>query len=431
MIRIDRLALAAACASVAPAAAAQPGRDCGPVSFPLWQESVHLIATATPETVPAGPGAVQGQVVRMERAGGPDAARLPAGADRAVLVPWGCGDDFITRPWTETARWVESGVRGLFWANLRPREQWVDGLPTLDVAEPLEQPYTVDPEEWAGDPEAPLTVDEAFALMEVMPRRDAFLADPEAAVQPMLAWARAHPGPARRDPGSYVIGYLALKIRGVRLARLEPPVAGTYRFTLSVNGDAPRTFYARTWSSPRLEWDLGPPEGPDYDAMVNAPLAGYVLDVDGSASVDSLRRDPAWEAQPDGFGVLAPPDGALSVREPPERGPDGASIWRGMVALEMASQALPRDSTLARVVRADLRRWRRRAQADEPQEILARFVLGPDGSVTIEQTSRMDDGTVVVLRGERISRETIPTPARRIVGGKGAADAGGGVVDGG
>lgn len=412
MIRIGGLALGVACACMAPSAAAQPGRDCGPVDFPDLQDGVHLVATAKADTLPAGSGAMHGQVVRLERAGGPDAARIPAGAERAVLVPWGCGDDFITRPWTESARWVEPGVRGLFWAVLRPREQWVGSVPTFDVAEPLEQPYTVDPAEWAGDPGAPLNVDQAFAFMEALPRRDAFLANPEGAVRPLVAWARAHPGLARRDPASSAVGYLVLRARAARLAKFEPPVAGTYRFTVSVNGGAPRTFYARTWSTPLHERDPEPPAERDYAAMLDRPMVGYVLNLDGAASVDSLRREPGVETRPDGIVVTEQADGAVSVLVPQESGPDGARVWRGNVALELAAKALPRDSVLARVARAEEARWVRRAEADQPEEILARFVLRPDGSVTVEQTSELDDGTVVVVRGERISRETIPTPVR-------------------
>jgi hypothetical protein len=421
MIRTVRgLALAAACACMAPSAAAQPGRDCGPVPFPNLQDGVHLVATAKADTLPAGPGSMHGQVVRLERAGGPDAARIPAGADRAVLVPWGCGEDFITRPWTESARWVEPGARGLFWAVLRPRDQWVGGLPTFDVAEPLEQPYTWDPAEWAGEPDAPLNVDQAFEFVEALPRRDAFLADPEGAVRPLIAWARAHPGLAQREPAGGGVEGLVLRARGARLARFESPVAGTYRFTVSVNGGAPRTFFARTWSTPRHERPQEPPAGRDYAAMLDQPMVGYVLDVDGAASADSLLREPGVETLPDGFVVTAEPDGAVSVLLPPESGPDGARVWRGGVALEVAAKALPRDSVLARVARADEARWLRRANAGQPEEILARFVLRPDGSVTIEQRSELDDGTVVVVRGERISRETIPTPTIRLARGDGA-----------
>jgi hypothetical protein len=415
MIHVRAFALAAACASVAPAAAAQPGAECGPVPLPHWQQGVHLLATATADTLPAGPGAMYGQVARMERAGGPDAARLPDGAERVVLVPWGCGgDDFITRPWTESARWVQPGMRGLFWGVLRPRDQWVDGIPTLDLAEPLEQPYRIDPEEWKGEPDPPMDADQAFALLQVLPPRDAFLADPEAAIQPLLAWVRREPALAAREQAVDALGDLVLRIRSARLARVQLPVAGTYRFTVSVNGGAPRTFYARTWATPLMESNLVP-EAKDYVEMLDAPAEGYVLNLDGAAVADALDTSPRDPGDPDGMIV---------VPAQPEPGPDGTRVWQGYVGVIVAARALPDDAALARLPEAEEQGVRRRIEADLPDENLARFVLHPDGSVTVEQTTTMYDGTVVVLRGERISGETIPSPARRLVDG----DGGGGPV---
>jgi hypothetical protein len=408
MIHVRGLALAAACAFVAPAAA-QPGAECGPVPLPHWQESVHLLATATADTLPAGPGAMHGQVARMERAGGPDAARLPDGAGRVVLVPWGCGDDFVARPWTESARWVQPGLRGVFWGVLRPRDQWVDGLPTLDLAEPLEQPYRIDPEEWAGEPDPPIDADQAFALLQVLPSRAAFLADPEAAIQPLLAWVRREPALAAREQAADALGDLVLRIRGARLARVQLPVAGTYRFTVAVNGGAPRTFYARTWSAPLMESNLVP-EARDYVEMLDAPAEGYVLNLDGAAAPDALDTAP---------GDPGDPDGMIVVPAQPEPGPDGTRVWPGYVGVIVAARALPGDAVLARLPEAEEQGVRRRIEADLPDEYLARFVLHPDGSVTVEQTTTLYDGTVVVLRGERISRETIPSPARRLADGEG------------
>ena len=411
MIHVRGLAVAAVCAFVAPAAA-QPGAEWGPVPLPHWQESVHLLATATADTLPAGPGAMHGQVARMERAGGPDAAELPDGAERVVLVPWGCGDDFTTRPWTESARWVQPGFRGVFWGVLRPRDQWVDGLPTLDLAEPLEQPYRVDPEEWEGEPDPPMDADQAFALLQVLPSRAAFLADPEAAIQPLLAWVRREPALAAREQAVDALGDLVLRIRGARLARVQLPVAGTYRFTVSVNGGAPRTFYARTWSTPLMESNLVP-EAKDYVEMLDAPAEGYVLNLDGAAAPDALDTAP---------GDPGDPDGMIVVPAQPEPGPDGTRVWPGYVGVIVAARALPDDAVLARLPKAEEEGVRRRIEADLPDEYLARFVLHPDGLVTVEQTTTLYDGTVVVLRGERISRETIPMPARRL------ADGGGGKV---
>ncbi|HWK88702.1 MAG TPA: hypothetical protein VNP72_01855, partial [Longimicrobium sp.] len=152
---IPRLAFALVLASGAASPAAAD--VCTLASFPMFRGGVHVIATATADTLPAGAGHVEygpdrsernapprggiyGQVVRVERLGG-EAAGIPAGADRVVLVPWGYDAGCRTTRWHGSAAWIEPGLRGLVWAGLREREQWVDGVPTLDVHNTYQLPY--------------------------------------------------------------------------------------------------------------------------------------------------------------------------------------------------------------------------------------------------------------------------------------------------
>lgn len=407
MDRIRHLSLAAACAGAmafAPAAHA-----CSKAPFPISRDGVHLIGTATADTLPAGAagrryelepgtadGPVYGQVVRVERLGGAAAASLPSGTDRVVLVPWGYGANCRTTRWAESAVWADVGERALVWASLRPREAWVQGVPTLDVTEPYQLPYPQ--RAYADDDEGLLSIDQAFELLSVLPLWDEFEADFVTAHQPLLAWARANPELARRPPAAMMVERVESVLRAERLARLDPPLAGTYRFTLSVDGDAPRTFHARTRAVPESEWD--PAEFTDgwRSRALDDPFTGYTLGFEAAPAATVLAvagRRPEREGY---FGVLAP-----------EPGLDGAQLWRGTISLDFAA-ILPGDSALARIRREERELMIRRHEAEDvaPEETRARFLLCPDGSVTVEQTVVMGEGRVVVLRGERISRVTLP-----------------------
>lgn len=217
MIGIHTLSLAAALAFPAPAAAPA----CVMAAFAPWHDGVHLIATATADTAPAGDGGreyerqpggpggpVFGQVMRVERLGGPDAGSVGEGADRVVLVPWAYGAECEMERWAASARWVQPGERGLFLASLRPRDRWMDGLPTLDVFEPYQLPFPQRVREGmadTGDADPVLTVEEAFEVIDLLPRFSAFRENRPAALRPLLEWSRAHPELARRYPASEIL----------------------------------------------------------------------------------------------------------------------------------------------------------------------------------------------------------------------------------
>ena len=428
MNRIRSLAAACACAAaLAPAGA----HACSFAPFPTTRDGVHLIGTAMADTLLAGTGgmehgtgpghsgpggdrAVYGQVVRVERLGGSEAASLPPGTDRVVLVAWDYGADCRTMLRTGTARWVEPGTRGLFWAGLRPREQWVDGLPTLDVGDPYHLPYTPERglrEAENGDADADahavMSVDQAFDFLGVLPLWEEYEANVEATALSLLAWARQHPDLARRFPASMAVRDAEYGLRHARLKRVEPPLAGSYRFSVSVDGDAPRTFFARTRSAPTTEWN--PWRGPDdpYFPGADAPLHGYSLLLTATTTADSLPIvcGPDRDMRREGYvSVLAAPDSVV----------DGVQLWRGRMELGLLTSAFPGDSVLVRLSRAEDQRMTQRIMAGErddgPVVIPGRFLLRPDGSVTMEQVTELGDGRRVVIHGERISRVTVPDP---------------------
>lgn len=412
MIRIHKRSVAAACACIAVAALPAGAHACSLAPFPIFRGGVHLIATVAADTVLAGPGDVRytlergdaertvyGQVATVEQVPGADAAIFPAGINRVVLVPWGYDASCRRTLWTSSARWVEPGTRGLFiWADLRPREQWVEGVPTFDVGDPYQTPY---PQKAYGD--SLRSIEQVIELLELLPLQAEYEADAEAARRPLLAWARANPELARRYPASALVRDAVYDVRYARLKRIDSPLAGTYRFTVSVNGDAPRTFYARTYAAPDEEWSPWTPGERNVGPALDDPFRGYTFQLAGATSADLLPT----LAQPERDMSH---DGHLSVLAAPERGPGGVQVWHGEMGLYLATSQFPGDSALVQAVRAASERSMRRVEADQPEEIAARLMLRPDGSVTMEQTTLLDDGPSVVIRGERISRVTIPDP---------------------
>lgn len=403
MSRVRHTLIGAACGWVfaSPSAA----HACTIFPFPTFRDRVHMIVTAEADTLMSGPGPVRhvphpgetdrhiyGQVARVERVGGVGAAMLPAAMERVVLVPWEVDNLCRTTRWALSARWVQPGIRALFTAIPRPREHWAGGLPTFDLYSAFHAPPD------SGDQALVLSVDQLFGLLERLPLGPELAADPEGAYRPVLEWLRADPGRARLSPASQIAWITVLRVRDARLGRVRPPLAGTYRFTASVNGGEPLTFHARTSAVPESEWR--PYQESDSLPGVDDPLQGYYLWLTAAGPAGSLEPCMGGRCR----------RGLVLVLANPEPGPDGARVWRGDVDLSLLSSALPDNRALAQAARAEFARFNRRADAGEPEEILARFVLRPDGSVVVEQTSVLDDGQTVTIRGERVSRDSFPRP---------------------
>lgn len=175
---------------------------------------------------------------------------------------------------------------------------------------------------------------------------------------------------------------------------------------MTVDGDTPRTFYARTRSTALSEWNPDGNPGAESPAP-DEPIAGYTLIVAASAYADSL---PVVCDGDRDMGHVS----SVAVAAVPERRADGVRVWRGRVEPSLAGRALPGDSVLAAVERAEFERM----LAGEPPRLPAglrgrtpaRFLTRPDGSVAVEQTLVLHDARAVVITGERLSRVTIPHP---------------------
>jgi hypothetical protein len=144
------------------------------------------------------PGPPYGQVVRVERVGGPDSLRVLAALTQsggeAVLVDWLLTGSCTTGLRESRQPWLVPGERVFVTATLRGQAGWVDGRPTFDVRA-TEFPYSGRPH-WfpngrLGEPG--LSLDEYWRLYEALPAHRELELGSATALAPLQAWQRAHP----------------------------------------------------------------------------------------------------------------------------------------------------------------------------------------------------------------------------------------------
>gem|GEM_PF-1758240 len=385
-----------------------------PFSYARSPDIAHFIASATSDTVLAGAGAVDyrlapghfgpaterpihGQVVELRRTGGLAAERLD-GRTRAVLVPWDYAADCTPTPWARSARWIEFEDHGLYVATLRDPEFWAGGLPTFDIHIPQYQPFPqrFDDQDWFPTDAGDLTVDELFALYDVLPAAP-LDATPEEAIRPLLDWVERNPVLAGRFPAPLLIGINLHGSENARIRGLESPVAGTYRLAIQAPGRAPETIFLRTRLTPTGSWNLlEPADG--ADRPVRPTYLGYNLLAGAARTQDELPAESTgpWEHGSHGY---------IAVAELPEVTTDGQQVWSGDIDSRLL--AIPDDPALhdIKMLIRQTRLDRRRAPL--PFEPPARFTLGPDGAVRLRQVIELGDGSRITIEGERVSETVI------------------------
>lgn len=368
-----------------------------------WPGSAVLIARATPDTLHAGPGLVQfrsgggaprfyGQVVEVEVAGGWARGRVTDGA-KAVLVPWAYDAACRTLPWTDAARWVEPGVRGLFMAILRDSAQWVNGLPTFDVHAPFTNPYPSKSRPGRRTADSTLTIEELLEVLELRPLANEARSSPYLAFAPLRGWARSHPDLARKEPARQILGIMAFTIEQALLDARVPAVSGTWQLTITAP-DTVRTLFLRTMLPPTDGWP--PVADRKLDPLADpVPPQGVYLLVSVASREEELPVVCA-ERSPGSEGYVAVLDGRLTE--------DG---WDGKIELDVLTALFGGDSTLALFESADQARMSARMRAGQPFESPARFRRATDGTFTVEQRMVLDDSRVLSITGVRRSGTTV------------------------
>jgi hypothetical protein len=394
------------------AATAMPAQACSKRAFAPVQPLFYFVFTALADTVEAGEagavmgvtsrhlaelsdagieGPVWGQRVRLRDAAGLDAEGLPPETEDLILGPWSYSPACAPRAWQQSARFIEPGETGFMFATLRDPEHWVDGIPTADVHNPYHHPY---PQHTRRAPEDAMGVEDVFRLHHILPRPEDVGEDPLGAMTPLLDWAREHPDLARRWPASDMIRSHLRNVSYQEARRLEVPVAGTYRFVLDLGDGPPRTFYARTNTTPT--GPAGLETGDAWFHELRPPsYTGYALWARGARLPElfgSLRPGHAG-GYFHVFSSVDPTGGA-------DRVPAG-------IELTLAANALPDDPGVQALHRAVRERFgtsegREYLDLNLSAEANGFFQIHPDGEVTFEQTYHLPGDRIVTLRGVRI-----------------------------
>lgn len=376
---------------------------CSKLGLPSGPPSLFFVGNATDVTRDAPvrgagerleesfSGSVLAQSFAVDRIGGTDVAQVPSGARHVFVVPWGYSADCTPTKWP-SREWVEPGVSGLVYGQLRAREHWVEGVPTIDTHDPYQLPYPR-----RSSRSRSITADDAFKLLSLLPGAGELETRGVEALLPLAAWISERPELAAGEPGRAIRSFL-VRMTHTRIRDLEPEVAGTYRFVLDVGDGLPRTFYGRTEPHPvtphRME------AGTAFMDELRPPRAdGYALLVAVAGTEDDLpaHRDAGRY-------------GYMYVDLVSEVSSDGTRSWSAGAELTLLRHALPADTAVQRIARLGPRELRLFLQHNVPPGSDAAFRMLPDGRVTFEQRYQLSDGAVAVLRGERISTAVMPEP---------------------
>ncbi|MFW6089984.1 MAG: hypothetical protein ACODAB_09535, partial [Gemmatimonadota bacterium] len=323
--------------------------------------------------------------------------------DRSVvLVPWGFDEGCHPIGWTGSWHWATPDVEGFYRGRLRTPDDWIAGRPTIDVRAAVWEGFPASP--WrhpASNGRKLLTAPELFELYDRLPTAEAITARPYGAVSDLVAWRREAGDLAERYPARTL---LAEAFDIAELARLRTstlPFAGTYRVQVQRADETLTTFLFRTGSvgSEPLTLDDEAP-----GSVPTAPSPAPAL----TAAAD-LALDEA------GLGALSSPgqEGACSSQRGLRAAADEAEDGAATGALHAwSAELLPRfvaacfaDSPILGGLQA------RESSPDDDGPFGGAFRHEMDGRFSFRQAARLEDGTRVLLVGDRIDVDALPAPA--------------------
>jgi len=416
---------------VAEAPAASPA--CSKRDLPFHGSGPMFIGTATGDTVAAGSGGVKyriagghfgrgverafyGQVVQVEKLGATLRTSLRSvlskEPNQVILVPWDYAADCNPVPWSRSARWVESGDRGLFFGSLRDTAHWVGGLPTFDVHTPQSVPYPTAPgyrrmgrgERRSTSPgDSTLTPDELLSLYDVLAEEKADRADTGRSIVARLQkWARDYPHLAPKYPARQLISSALRGVESSRVRAISSPLAGTYRFNYKFSSGDSLTLFARTVERPTtLLWSITGQEEATNSSTALPRAEGYYLPAQVDTSLAGIVARTATS-----IGIAR--QGYVAVVEQPAFSDRDSSMWLGSVDLARAAGSFAADTALRATLKAlDQIMY---AMYEEGTLTFApgRFVRRRDGSVRFEMDVKRNGELIFSVRGERISAEQFP-----------------------
>lgn len=397
-------------------AVAPPAAACS--KFPAWQHTgerqVTFIGIAQLDTVLTGAGPVEyvaagghrgpgttgpilGQVVRVQRLTARAQALLPAGTTRVIIVPWDYDAGCSPVRWTGSWQWAPVEVRGLFRGTLRPREHWVDGVPTLDEHTPEHSPYPMRGSTLRGLPgSAPaLPLDTVFALIDELPDLRAARSDTMIAAawyQRMLARSEHR----RVFPMPEFEGLARDALVRARMAALGTPFAGTFRVQLTFPDSTTRELFLRAARS-FISYSFRATDAAERrGGMTAAVPESYNVYVGTATSLAELPSSCQWVR-----GKL----GYVSVAWHPTYRPDAVGRWALRVEAGALAPAL-----------SDSERRSLDTQATDAFSDPSRLIEHPirlehrsaDGPLVLTGEINIPGTGVVRISGERITNDVLP-----------------------
>ena len=133
-----------------------------------------------------------------------------AEAGEVILVPWAYREDCRPIEWTGRLDWIAAGTRGAITGWLRPKEGWLDGLPTFDVEMAWREPmWAAGERRWPGGRPAEqlMTPEEFLRFFLELPTFEELDRAPGEAAERLRAWAAEHPSFAARAPAATMLGH--------------------------------------------------------------------------------------------------------------------------------------------------------------------------------------------------------------------------------
>ena len=386
---------------------------------PLWSlqdpNATRMIVRGTADSVPSGdaslsrtsvepPPPAYSQVFRVERlsAVAPPSVReaVRNAGNRVAIVPWSVHPDCTDAPWGGSTLWVEPGELGLMSLPLRPRDKWLNGIPTFDRRRDYYGPYPKDAP-YRRSNNLPslriLTPDELLSFYDSIPaiqvnrdnKAEQFrLLEPRR--KAIISWARDHPDIATH----YRVGEIVERaMREGELAQfdtLRSPLAGTYRFKVRLADGDSIEFYARTTSRPTsLLFHERPSEPNDRKG---APV-GYYLVFAAANDIPDLAAKPQVAT------------GYLPASFNPVSANAESITFKSGFEFTTAAIALSRDSTF----KSKLRDLSRLIMSDLPNQresyMPGTAIRYRDGRVQIRSTVTRNGRVIAESVGVRISNE--------------------------
>lgn len=355
-----------------------------------------------------------GQVADVARVAGADADRVSAATtdDRSiVLVPWGFDEGCQPIGWTGSWSWATPGVQGFYRGRLRTLDGWIGGRPTFDVHAAV----------WEGFPASPwphptssgrslLTASELFDLYHRLPTADAIATRPYGAVSDLVTWRREAGDRAERYPARTLLAEAFDYAELARLRTAALPFAGTYRVQVRRDDETVATFLLRTGSVGSEPLTL--------DAETSGTVPAAPSPAPAVAAAAGLARDEG--ALPDRL-AHGERDVCLNERglraatdEADEDASEGAlHAWSAELSPRFIAGCFDDAPILA-----GLRAPESTAGAAESNDRTVRDA-GPfsgafrhemDGRFSFRQAARLEDGTPVLLVGDRIDVTALPAP---------------------